>query len=81
MASTSAVAEEAPEVFVAQVAEGVLPSTGVAGDESLGDDRRPLTEVLKKGLPELPSKEALATALEHLESAAPRELPPCPSAS
>ncbi|MQL87596.1 hypothetical protein Taro_020141 [Colocasia esculenta] len=73
--------EEAPEVAVAQVAEGVLPSTGAAGDESSGDDRRPLTEVLKKGLPELPSKEALATPLERLDSAAPRGLPPCPSAS
>ncbi|MQL87544.1 hypothetical protein Taro_020083 [Colocasia esculenta] len=88
MVSPSAVAvasgsgkEKAPEVAVAPVAERVLPSTDVAGDESSGDDRRPLTEVLKKGLPELPSKEALATALEHLEGAIPRELPPCPSAS
>ncbi|MQM16730.1 hypothetical protein Taro_049688 [Colocasia esculenta] len=88
MASPSAVAvasgsgqQKAPEIVVAPVAEGVLSSTAAAGDESSRDDRRPLTKVLKKGLPELPSKEALAAALEHLEGVVSRELPPCPSAS
>ncbi|MQM17410.1 hypothetical protein Taro_050379 [Colocasia esculenta] len=88
MVSPSAVAvasgsgqQKAPKVAVATVAEGVPSSTAAAGDESSRDDRRPLTELLKKGLPELPSKEALAAALEHLEGAVPRELPPCPNAS
>ncbi|MQL99099.1 hypothetical protein Taro_031817, partial [Colocasia esculenta] len=65
-ASTSAVAMTSgsgqPKDLVIDVA--LIPSAAAtAGDESSGDDYRPLTEVLRRRLPEVPSVAALEATL------------------
>ncbi|MQL77639.1 hypothetical protein Taro_010046 [Colocasia esculenta] len=58
-----------------------IPSAAaVAGDESSGDDDRPLREVLHRRLPEVPSVAALEATLRRVEMS-PRKLPPSPTAS
>ncbi|MQL80007.1 hypothetical protein Taro_012443 [Colocasia esculenta] len=51
-----------------------------AGDESFGDDDRPLREVLHRRLPEVPLVATLEATLRRVE-ASPRKLPPSPTAS
>ncbi|MQM03320.1 hypothetical protein Taro_036098 [Colocasia esculenta] len=82
-ASTSAVAMTSgsgqPKGLVIDVA--LIPSTtAAAGDESSGDDDRPLTEVLHRRLPEVPSVATLEATLRRVEMS-PRKLPPSPTTS
>ncbi|MQL70856.1 hypothetical protein Taro_003182 [Colocasia esculenta] len=59
----------------------LVPSATVAaGDESSGDNDRPLTEVLHRRLPEVPSVAVLEATLRRVEMS-PRKLPPSPTAS
>ncbi|MQL99597.1 hypothetical protein Taro_032325 [Colocasia esculenta] len=80
MASSSAVAmafgKKDLEIDVAPVPS----STAVAGGESSEDDRRPLTEVLQRKLPEVPSVAALEVTLRRVETL-PRKLSASPTAS
>ncbi|MQL81135.1 hypothetical protein Taro_013590 [Colocasia esculenta] len=58
----------------------VSSAAAAAGDESSRDDTRPLTEVLHRRLPEVPSAAALEATLRHVE-VSPRKLPASPTAS
>ncbi|MQM18969.1 hypothetical protein Taro_051966 [Colocasia esculenta] len=58
----------------------VSSAAAAAGDESSGDDNRPLREVLHRRLPEVPSVVALEATLRRVEMS-PRKLPPSPTAS
>ncbi|MQL96762.1 hypothetical protein Taro_029448 [Colocasia esculenta] len=58
----------------------ISSAAAVAGDESSGNDTRPLTEVLHQRLPEVPSVAALEVTLRRIEMS-PRKLPPSPTAS
>ncbi|MQL71018.1 hypothetical protein Taro_003336 [Colocasia esculenta] len=58
----------------------VSSAAAAAGDESSGDDTRPLTEVLHRRLPEVPSAAALEATLRRVE-VSPRKLPASPTAS
>ncbi|MQL91824.1 hypothetical protein Taro_024442 [Colocasia esculenta] len=58
----------------------ISSTTAAAGDESSGDDDRPLREVLRRRLPEVPSVAALEATLHRVE-VSPRKLPPSPTAS
>ncbi|MQM21078.1 hypothetical protein Taro_054112 [Colocasia esculenta] len=58
----------------------ILSAAAAAGDESSGDDDRPLREVLHRRLPEMPSVAVLEATLRRVEMS-PRKLPPSPTAS
>ncbi|MQM23176.1 hypothetical protein Taro_056239 [Colocasia esculenta] len=58
----------------------VSSAAAAAGDESSGDDTKPLTEVLHRRLPEVPSVAALEATLRRVE-VSPRKLPASPTAS
>ncbi|MQL80533.1 hypothetical protein Taro_012960 [Colocasia esculenta] len=58
----------------------VPSATAMTGDESFGDDDRPLTEMLCRRLPEVPSVATLEATLRRIE-ASPRKLPPSSTAS
>ncbi|MQM22678.1 hypothetical protein Taro_055733 [Colocasia esculenta] len=58
----------------------ISSAAAAAGDESSGDDTRPLTELLHRRLPEVPSVAALEATLRRIEMS-PRKLPPSPTAS
>ncbi|MQL96028.1 hypothetical protein Taro_028694 [Colocasia esculenta] len=79
--STVAVASRSgqPKDPVPNVAP-VTSATTMTGDESSGDDDRPLTEVLCRRLPEVPSLARLEATLRRIE-ASPRKLPSSPTAS
>ncbi|MQM15075.1 hypothetical protein Taro_048010 [Colocasia esculenta] len=82
-ASTSAVAMTSGSGQPKDLVIDVVPvpsATAAAGDESSGDDYRPLTEVLHRRLPEVPSVETLEATLRRVE-VSPRKLPPSPTAS
>ncbi|MQM13413.1 hypothetical protein Taro_046339 [Colocasia esculenta] len=82
-ASTGAVAMTSGSGQPKDLVIDVVPvpsATAAAGDESSGDDYRPLTEVLHRRLPEVPSVATLEATLRHVE-VSPRKLPPSPTAS
>ncbi|MQM15509.1 hypothetical protein Taro_048455 [Colocasia esculenta] len=58
----------------------VSSAAAAAGDESSGDNTRPLTEVLHRRLPEVPSVAALEATLRRVE-VSPRKLTASPTAS
>ncbi|MQM13133.1 hypothetical protein Taro_046058 [Colocasia esculenta] len=58
----------------------ISSAAAVAGDESSRDDDRPLREVLRRRLHEVPSVAALEATLRRVE-VSPRKLPPSPTAS
>ncbi|MQL98810.1 hypothetical protein Taro_031526 [Colocasia esculenta] len=82
-ASTSAVAMTSGSGQLKDLVIDVVPvpsATAAAEDESSGDDDRPLTEVLHRRLPEVPSVATLEATLRRIEES-PRKLPPSPTAS